>query len=260
MAELTANKINTMLSQDPSQLEKNNKKELTGLVSYLKGKLEELESYRMIEKRVRFLESNLIENMQYTRRESIEIHGIPESVKDDKLEEKVVDVLEEIGCGRVKSYRIHACHRLKNRTKTVIRFVSRKNADLALHHRGKLKDFDAVKHGFKADTKLYINESLCPPLQYLSYLVRTCKTQKTIETIVNFELKFVVTWLRLNKLSLNAAKTELIFFRSNRHPINYDKISIKLNGLKLTPVEFIKYLGMYIDQHLNWNTHIDELC
>ena len=178
MAELTANKINTMLSL----LEKNNKKELTGLVSYLKGKLEELESYRMIEKRVRFIESNLIENMQYTRRESIEIHGIPESVKDDKLEEKVVDVLEEIGCGRVKSYRIHACHRLKNRTKTVIRFVSRKNADLALHRRGKLKDFDAVKHGFKADTKLYINESLCPTMQYLCYLVRTCKTEKTIDS------------------------------------------------------------------------------
>ena len=171
-----------MLSQDVAQLEKNNKKDLTGLVGYLKGKLEELESYRLIEKRVRSLESNLIENIQYTRRESIEIHGIPESVKDEQLEEKVIDVLEEIGVGRVKSYRIHACHRLKNRSKAVIRFVSRKNADLALHHRGKLKDFDVAKHGFNADTKLFINESLCPQMQYLCYLARTCKKQKTIDS------------------------------------------------------------------------------
>ena len=91
-------------------------------------------------------------------------------------------------------------------------------------------------------------------------IIFSSKTPKTIETIVNTELKSVVTWLRLNKLSLNAGKTELIFFRSNRHPLNYDNISIKLNGLKLTPVDFIKYLGMYIDKHLNWNTHIDELC
>ena len=37
------------------------------------------------------------------------------------------------------------------------------------------------------------------------------KKPKTIITIVNTELKEVVKWLRLNKLFLNAAKTELIY-------------------------------------------------
>ena len=32
-----------------------------------------------------------------------------------------------------------------------------------------------------------------------------------------------------------------------------------MNGFKLKPVDYIKYLGMYIDKHLNWNQHIDEL-
>ena len=36
----------------------------------------------------------------------------------------------------------------------------------------------------------------------------------TIETVVNCELKLVSKWLRLNKLSLNAVKSELIFFHS----------------------------------------------
>ena len=73
---------------------------------------------------------------------------------------------------------------------------------------------------------------------HASYLVG--KKPKTIETVINTELKEVVKWLRLNKLSLNAAKTELIFFRSNKHPLNYDNIFIKLNGLRLKPVEYIK--------------------
>ena len=63
-----------------------------------------------------------------------------------------------------------------------------------------------------------------------------------------------------NKLSLNAAKTELIIFRSNRHPINYSDISIKFNGHKLTPVSQVKYLGMYIDEHLSWDCHVAELA
>ena len=110
------------------------------------------------------------------------------------------------------------------------------------------------------DFRACLSETGCGHFADDTFIIFSSKTPKTIETIVNTELKSVVTWLRLNKLSLNAGKTELIFFRSNRHPLNYDKISIKLNGLKLTPVDYIKYLGMYIDKHLNWNTHIDELC
>ena len=30
-------------------------------------------------------------------------------------------------------------------------------------------------------------------------------------------------------------------------------------GVKLIPVEYIKYLGMYIDKFLDWNLHITEL-
>ena len=110
------------------------------------------------------------------------------------------------------------------------------------------------------DFRACLSETGCGHFADDTFIIFNSKTPKTIETVVNFELKSVVKWLRLNQLSLNASKTELIFFRSNKHPLNYNKISIKLNGLKLTPVDFIKYLGMYIDHHLNWNIHIDELC
>ena len=109
------------------------------------------------------------------------------------------------------------------------------------------------------DLRLALSETSCGHFADDTFIVYNSKKPKTIETVVNTELKKVSQWLRLNKLSLNAAKTELIFFRSNRHPLNYDSISIKLNGFKLTPVDYIKYLGMYIDKFLDWNQHIQEL-
>ena len=65
--------------------------------------------------------------------------------------------------------------------------------------------------------------------------------------------------MRLNKLSLNSNKTELIFFHSKQHTLNYDGISIKFNNNKLFPVDSIKYLGIYIDKYLSWNIHIQQL-
>ena len=83
---------------------------------------------------------------------------------------------------------------------------------------------------------------------------------KTIETVVNTELKEVTKWLRLNKLSLNVEKTEPFFFHPPpHHKHDYSNYSIKLNGTKIEPVNSVKYLGMYIDRHLNWNNHICEL-
>ena len=92
-----------------------------------------------------------------------------------------------------------------------------------------------------------------------TFIIYNSKKLKTIETVVNTELKQVIKWLRLNKLSLNAAKTELIFFHSKKRPVNYDSISIKFNGFKLTLVDHVKYLGMYLDSYLNWEYHIHEL-
>ena len=109
------------------------------------------------------------------------------------------------------------------------------------------------------DLRLCLSETSCGHFADDTFIVFNSKKPKTIETIINHELKKVTKWLRLNKLSLNAAKTEVIFFRSKRHSLNYDKISIKMNGFKLTPVDFIKYLGMYIDRFLDWNQHIQEL-
>ena len=109
------------------------------------------------------------------------------------------------------------------------------------------------------DFKLCLNECDSGHFADDTFIMYSNTKLKSIETIINTELKEVSKWLRLNKLSPNTNKTELIFFHSRQHLMNYEDISIKFNGIKLLPVDHVKYLGMYIDKYLSWNFHIAHL-
>ena len=63
---------------------------------------------------------------QYSRRNSIEISGIPQSVSDNQLEENVVDILKAIDVN-ITSNEIEACHCFGKKKKNVIvRVINRK--------------------------------------------------------------------------------------------------------------------------------------
>ena len=109
------------------------------------------------------------------------------------------------------------------------------------------------------DFRLCLNEAKSGHFADDTFILYSNKKLKSIETVVNTELKQVSSWMKLNKLSLNSDKTQLIFFHSQRHILNYDSISIKFNNKKLYPVDNIKYLGMYIDKYLSWDFHIMQL-
>ena len=53
-------------------------------------------------------------------------------------------------------------------------------------------------------------------------------------------------------------KQNSLSFQSPRKPID-SEIKITLNGKRLYPSTYIKYLGVLIDEHLSWKPHIDEL-
>ena len=74
---------------------------------------------------------------------------------------------------------------------------------------------------------------------------------------LNVDLKSLNNWLLANKISLNAAKTELIYFRNKRTAIPQSKI--KLNGVKLVETDQVKYVGITFDEHLTFHEHIKLL-
>ena len=83
---------------------------------------------------------------------------------------------------------------------------------------------------------------------------------KTLESNLNYDLiKCVSEWLRSNRLSLNVDKTKLLLFRSKNNKTSLDNISIKIQNSKLLPSNYVKYLGVLIDENLSWSYHIKEL-
>ena len=50
-------------------------------------------------------------------------------------------------------------------------------------------------------------------------LLLTGKSLKTINKLINHDLKSIVIWLRANKISLNSQKTEIILFKSPKTKI-----------------------------------------
>ena len=60
---------------------------------------------------VDYLECRLIKVEQYSRRESIEIIGIPDSIAHKDLAQTVLKIFNTIGATDIKPYDITACHR-----------------------------------------------------------------------------------------------------------------------------------------------------
>ena len=72
---------------------------------------------------------------------------------------------------------------------------------------------------------------------------------RQLQKQVNTDLKNLYLWLLANKISLIKTKTELIFFKKPNTGIPFN--NIKINGMKLFPSDSVKYLGIYLDEHLN---------
>ena len=76
---------------------------------------------------------------------------------------------------------------------------------------------------------------------------------------VNADLRVLVSWLNANKISLNASKTEFVIFRSPWKRL--DSIPrLKLAGQTLTPSKWVKFLGVHLDEHLNWKHHVSTVA
>lgn len=89
-------------------------------------------------------------------------------------------------------------------------------------------------------------------------LICNGQSLKSLNKSINEDMKLLVHWLRANKIALNAAKTEIIIFRK-KNKIITKKLNFRLSGQKITPSIKVKYLGVILDQHLDWNNHLSNL-
>ncbi|MFM9988300.1 RNA-directed DNA polymerase [Flavobacterium sp.] len=90
-------------------------------------------------------------------------------------------------------------------------------------------------------------------------LVFSCKNLLQLNQTINVELAKVSDWLKANKLSLNTKKTNFILF-GNKHTRSGTKFNIMIDGYSIEQVDNAKFLGVFVDDKLNWKKHIDYIA
>ena len=90
-------------------------------------------------------------------------------------------------------------------------------------------------------------------------LIHFSKSVYRLNKYVNLDLKNLTYWLNANRISLNVKKTELVIFKHQRKKLD-SPIKIKLSRKRLYPSKSVKYLGIKIDENLNWKQHIHDIA
>ena len=117
----------------------------------------------LLEKRVIELEKSQAKTEQYSRKNNVEISGIPHETLDNILEDKVIDTCKDAGI-EMEHMNIEGYHRLplsRNNTggtkRVIVKFVNRKHSEDVLR----------LKKIISSRSKIFISNSLCPYHRYL---------------------------------------------------------------------------------------------
>ena len=78
-----------------------------------------------------------------------------------------------------------------------------------------------------------------------------------IDININNELALLSDWLKLNRLSLNGRKTKLMMFHTPQKVV--PRLILKMNNIELEPTTDFNFLGIIINKHLSWKSHINKI-
>ena len=88
------------------------------------------------------------------------------------------------------------------------------------------------------------------------------KKDKQLETLYKLELKGVCDWLKAKQLTLNIDKSNLVLLRRPKKKVT-ESIILKINNnnnnkKKIKEKEYIKYLGVLLNNRISWGNHISD--
>ncbi len=65
-------------------------------------------------------------------------------------------------------------------------------------------------------------------------------------------------WLKCNKLSLNISKCKYMIF--HKPPTKVGLLQLNIENTSIDRVGDLNFLGLTINEHINWKSHIDKLA
>ena len=131
---------------------------------------------KKLEERIISLEKDQAKSEQCSRRNKIELSGIPNDIPEDNLEKVVIDICHDSGL-EIEPKDIEGCHHLPvsrysrdSNKRVIVKFVNRKHPEAFLRNKKSIssKDFSHLNgHG-----KVFFSVSLFP---YYRYICGKCK-------------------------------------------------------------------------------------
>ena len=82
------------------------------------------------------------------------------------------------------------------------------------------------------------------------------------EIIANSEILMgnINNWLKSNKLTLSANKSNFVIFRSSHSRLDRIPSTLNFGENSIKRVNSVKYLGITLEEHLNWSEHVENVC
>lgn len=84
------------------------------------------------------------------------------------------------------------------------------------------------------------------------------RTIPALHNKLRHDLVLIKQWIMNNKLNLNISKTNLVFFKNRSDNSVFPHVIIQNETVKQVP--YCKFLGVIVDEHLNWKIHIKSVC
>ena len=72
-------------------------------------------------------------------------------------------------------------------------------------------------------------------------------------------LSVVLDWFNCHSMKVNETKTQLIVFGTNAMLRHLPPVSVKFGSAVITESRSVKNLGLVMDRHLTFESHIDQL-
>ncbi|XP_046662777.1 uncharacterized protein LOC124355659 [Homalodisca vitripennis] len=154
-----------------------------------------------LKKKVASLECRMDDVEQYSRRETIEIHGVPVQPG-----EQVLEVVKSVGRAldiTIEDSMVSACHRLRVKEESgrppgiIVNMTSRMDSEAVLQRRRVKRNFSTHHIGLTSTpaSPIYINESLSPGRRRLLNAARVKKKEKL----------YTYLWIRGGKILMRKA-------------------------------------------------------
>ena len=88
-------------------------------------------------------------------------------------------------------------------------------------------------------------------------LYKTHRNLVYLQWCVQDDMNRIMEYFRINKLTLNLNKTVCVLFQKNKTSTNEIKLQLDNHIIPNSPET--KFLGMTLDQNLNWSSHVSQL-